>query len=647
MVRDSGSPNSGGDAETELDYLKVNFDESPNGVMIVDPSDFRLLKVNRKALEIFKIEQGDFEEKTLADFQLSAERDALKVIVEKALDDGFVESEWIARDMFGNRTEFIVSINKTVLKNSPILIIRLNDISRSRPALKDLLRSEAQFRSLVENSPDLIIELDLDGKILYCNRVLIGTKNEHAVGTNFLDYIPRIHHASVRRALNRSFTRKKNTSYEQSVVTSGGMRWLATRVLPLLKNDKVNSFLLIGSDITANRAAEEALRQSEERYRTLVENAPVPIFISRHGVLQYANPTAVKVLGFGNAEELVGRSVKGMLTPEAWTRVQEGMKSEYAIGQKALLQEYQAIRPDGEVVDLELMAITFMYEGEPARLVVANDVTEQKRMLQALKESEKKYRYLTENMRDAVWMMDMNWKHLYVSPSIERIRGFAPEEVFNLPIEQSLSPESLQNAAKLLKWGLATGGLDENGQPLQVTFEQEEFCKDGSTVWTEVRAQLVFDEDGKPAGMMGVTRDISDRKRAEEALKASEQRYRTLVDNAPLPILVHRNNRLVFANRKALEIGGFPEFEDVKGMNVLTFVHPDDREEVDKIIRRQTENPGMPMQAEFRAYVGDGETFRVEATSLGVTFGGEQCLMVILRDISGGKRPDGSPSQQG
>ena len=132
--------------------------------------------------------------------------------------------------------------------------------------------------------------------------------------------------------------------------------------------------------------------------------------------------------------------------------------------------------------------------GKKNVLYVSRDITERKDFEQALVASEKKYRYLAENMRDAVWIMDLNWKHIYCSPAIQKIRGFTPEEVTELSIEKQMTPESLANALKLKEYGLTTGGLNPDGTPLRVSFEQEEYCKDGSTVFTDVYASMMFDE---------------------------------------------------------------------------------------------------------------------------------------------------------
>ena len=95
-----------------------------------------------------------------------------------------------------------------------------------------ITKSESKYRALLEHSPDIIVEIDTQGDILFSNRVLTGMKNEDAIGTSLLDYIPVMHHKKARRALYRSLVKKRNTNFETDIVTPGGIRWWSTRVLP-------------------------------------------------------------------------------------------------------------------------------------------------------------------------------------------------------------------------------------------------------------------------------------------------------------------------------------------------------------------------------------------------------------------------------
>ncbi|OGW41604.1 MAG: hypothetical protein A2010_18535 [Nitrospirae bacterium GWD2_57_9] len=158
------------------------------------------------------------------------------------------------------------------------------------------------------------------------------------------------------------------------------------------------------------------------------------------------------------------------------------------------------------------------------------DMAERTRIEEALRESEERYRLIAENVSDVIWTLDIKTRRFtYVSPSVARLRGFTPEQVLAQPLDEVLTPSSLAEVMRRLEEvipRIASGDAVRGGTPLEV----EQPCKDGSTVWTEVTANIVRDCRGQPSAILGVSRNITERKRAEQALVESERRYRRLVE---------------------------------------------------------------------------------------------------------------------
>jgi PAS domain S-box-containing protein len=148
-------------------------------------------------------------------------------------------------------------------------------------------------------------------------------------------------------------------------------------------------------------------------------------------------------------------------------------------------------------------------------------IAEREEAQRALQTSERQYRLLAENMKDIVWTMDIETlRFTYVSPSVELILGFTPEEQVKKTLEQMLTPESLERAARALRDTIRQerqAGTDPGGS---ITMELEQFCKNGSTTWVEVTASFLRDEKGKPVQILGVNRDITERRRRQEAQQA-------------------------------------------------------------------------------------------------------------------------------
>jgi len=178
---------------------------------------------------------------------------------------------------------------------------------------------------------------------------------------------------------------------------------------------------------------------------------------------------------------------------------------------------------------------------------------------EALRESETRYRLLAENATDIIWTMDMNLRLTYESPSVARIRGYTPEEAMAQTMEETLTPASLELASKVLVEELAPEAMPTKAHSRSRTLELEHTCKDGSTVWLEVTTTFLRDEDGRAVGILGASRDISERKRAEEEL----QHLATLPGENPNPVIrAARNGTVLYANqgsRPLLELWGCAE----------------------------------------------------------------------------------------
>jgi len=162
---------------------------------------------------------------------------------------------------------------------------------------------------------------------------------------------------------------------------------------------------------------------------------------------------------------------------------------------------------------------------------------ERKRMDSALRESEKLYRLLAENITDVIWTTDMGLRVNYMSPSGVRLVGFSQEEYMKMTIEDMLTPSSFQDGMGVFAEQQAIRSARQDTSPLSWTLEVQLRCKDGSTVWAEETVTFLCDQSGNAIGLLGVTRDISGRKRAEEALRLSEEKYRTLVEASPDGVL--------------------------------------------------------------------------------------------------------------
>ena len=166
------------------------------------------------------------------------------------------------------------------------------------------------------------------------------------------------------------------------------------------------------------------------------------------------------------------------------------------------------------------------------------DITDSKRTEEALKKSEEKYRLIAENMADVISVLDMNLRFTYISPSILRLRGFTVQEAMEQTLDQIMTPESLKIALTAFEEEMKLEASGNANPDRTLTMEVEEYRKDGSIIWVETSLSYLRDKDHKPIAILAVTRDITERKQAEEALTAERERLISILDGIPVPTFV-------------------------------------------------------------------------------------------------------------
>lgn len=287
-----------------------------------------------------------------------------------------------------------------------------------------------------------------------------------------------------------------------------------------------SEFVGVTHDVTEHKKVQEALRESEKRYRMIVENMRESITTLDLSLnYTYQSPSEVHVTGY-TAEELVKIPIRDMVTPESYALIEQIMTQEFAreFGgepvdpQRSRTFEIEVRHKNGGTI-WEEITVSFNRDenGKPLEIMmVGRDVTGRKKMEQTIRENEKLYRLIVENMQDTIVLLDMNLRYIYQSPSEIRITGYTPEEIMNIPAQRQATPESYTRAVEILSEELereASGvGIDSQRSR---TFEMEVYHKEGGTVWLEMTASFQRDETGKPIGILMAGKNISERKKAE------------------------------------------------------------------------------------------------------------------------------------
>jgi PAS domain S-box-containing protein len=309
----------------------------------------------------------------------------------------------------------------------------------------------------------------------------------------------------------------------------GSYRWMHDQ-LRLIRDTEGNPIEIVGSwtDISERKKMEEVLRESEDKYRTIFETTgTATAILDEDKTILLANAGFINLCGYAKEEIEGKKSWMEFVRQADLKRMKEGLRLRRINPNAAPMNyEFGFVDRRGNLRDINVSIAAI--PGTQKTVASLLDITERKHADVALQESEKRYRLLADNVTDVIWTMDMNLRYRYISPSVEILRGYTVEEAMAQSIEEVLTPASCEAAQKVFAEEQIKEQMDGIRRFGSRTLELELRCKDGSTVWTEVKVNLLRDPDGRPAGILGVTREITERKRAEKTLKESEARLHFL-----------------------------------------------------------------------------------------------------------------------
>jgi PAS domain S-box-containing protein len=294
----------------------------------------------------------------------------------------------------------------------------------------------------------------------------------------------------------------------------------------LVEIDGEPCVLSIVRDITQRRQAEAALRQSEEKYRAIIENIEEGyIELDLAGRLAFFNEAARRFLGYSK-EETLGMHYKKYTDRENSEKIFKLYNEVYRTHTPRVQFEWDVIRKDGTKRAVEGSA-SFIAdaEGRPTGFRgLFRDITDSKRAREELQKSEERYRLLAENANDIIYTVDMDTRLTYISPSVSRILGFSVEEAMARTMKEAFTPASFEPAMQKLTEEMAIESSGKHDTARSTIMQIELFHKNGSIVPFEVHYSFLRGSEGRPTGILAIARDISERKRAEVERGRLEER---------------------------------------------------------------------------------------------------------------------------
>ncbi len=372
--------------------FRALFEGAGSGIAIEDLQG-RVIETNRALQQMLGFEAVELQNMTRRDFthsqDLKEETAHFKRLIEGRSDHYRVEKRFVRRDgrIFWGR--LTVSLVRDSSGQPQFTVAMIEDISERQRAEE----AHLQFAAIVECSSDAIISKTLDGVIFSWNPAaeqLFGYSANEANGRPVSMILAPEQEAEEAKILEKIKRGERIDNFETTRVRKDGKRIDVSVTTSPIK-DIAGMFTGASSiyrDITARKRAEAALRESEENFRRLVESSPDAIFIHVDGKFVFLNRAAVTLFGATSADELIGKDALNFSHPDYHRQVKERARQLHAGRSEVPLMEQKIVRLDGTTVDVEAVAISFVYWGKPAVEVVARDITDRKRAEQALRESE-------------------------------------------------------------------------------------------------------------------------------------------------------------------------------------------------------------------------------------------------------------------
>jgi len=518
--------------------------------------------------------------------------------------EGFSEDDLSMAEVFA-------AYAATALRNARTYNDLQQEIEQRRYVQQALESEKAHLEQLFENALEGIAVTDVDGKIQRVNdefSKIFGYLRDEVVGKSIDRLIAPEDQVDSARALTERAGRGERVALEAvRRRKDGSLLDVSVLAAPIIVNRKLAAVYAIYRDITARKNADRQLRESEERYRTLVDTTPEAVTVTDlQGNITYVSQQTLKLHGYEKPEELLGRNAFEMIDPKDHEKAMANLNETLEQGVTRNLA-YTLLKRDGTSFDGELNASLIRNErGDPQSFVATTrDITERKLAEKALKEKEEKYRNLFQNSNDAIFIHDLAGNILDVNNGVLDLFGYEKREILAMTIDKLHPTSELQSSARAFK------DVSKNGF---VNFEINFKKKNGESFPAEVSSSL-FDIGGAQI-IQGVVRDISERKAAEANLRESEERYRELVEKAGAAILIDdQDGKFQYCNKRLAELFGYT-LEEMQTKEIRSIVHPADLERVLKIHHSRIQGKRVSSKYEFMGIKKSGDIMYLEIDAI-------------------------------
>ncbi|MEE9442597.1 MAG: PAS domain S-box protein [candidate division Zixibacteria bacterium] len=433
--------------------------------------------------------------------------------------------------------------------------------------ITDLISSEEKLNKEFERTllyldkiGTVVIALEPSGKVSMINDYgcrILGYERDEIIGKKW-DIFLAPNDGQSKNKFSKIISGKSHSkaNCEMLVVTQSGQEkvldWNHTLLTDALGH--ITGIVCSGNDITERVRNETELRKSESQYRRLVMNATEGICIVQKGVVVFANPEMEVLTGY-SSDELKNMPIYDIVHPDDLEWIKENNKKHHAGEDVSAVYTMRFVDKENKAHWVEVRGGLITWKGQTAGLNFIIDISERKKAENALRESEEHYRVITENLKDMVVRISLDGTLLYISPAIKYFGDYNPEEEIGQNIGKYFENKNeLKRALRLIRLIVK--------YPKAANFEFLYKPKTGDPFYVEVTTTPIV-EGGQVTSVQCVLRDITERKQAEEILKESEERFRSILESAPNIAVqgYNRDRKIIFWNTASEILYGYTREE--------------------------------------------------------------------------------------
>jgi PAS domain S-box-containing protein len=486
-------------------------------------------------------------------------------------------------------------------------IVAWRDISARKAAEEALKSSQQRLEDLIRFAPTFIYEIDFrERKFTEVNDAMCaftGCTREELLASDPMDLLSEEGKALFKERTVRWLRGEppaEDVEYKVKL-PSGEERWVILKVTFVA--DETGTPLgatVIGHDITERRRMEEALRESEEKFRALTEASPVGVFVYCEDELHYVNPAALRMFGY-SAEELAAMDIVSILDPGYRDLASDLMQARQKGEVKAARYEAKLIAKGGVEKWIDISSTSIRYGGGPAGLVSCVDITARKRVEAELHESEQRFRIMANSTPVILWVTNAEGMTDMVNRAFTEFFGMDEVEIRN-PADWAklMHPEDITAYAQEFREAFAAH------RPIEIQVRARH--KDGQWRWMLLRGVPRFSGSGQFLGFVGSSVDITEQKRLEHTLQRSAENLRLMVQGGIRPmIVVDRNGMVEAVSEAGAFLLGYGEKELI-GRNVADLIVPLSRMEAALQLREVQQQAPRPLTATLRVLRKNGSS---------------------------------------